>query len=170
MKLSDYQARALETALPTALNWDYITNNLLAETYEFAAKVYGGKAKKIRDGKDPDTAALVAELGDIAWHVAVGLSLYEVDSVGKYSSFCSIDTPEKLAESLLEDVNQAYLQSFHEDEEWEGIDWLESVWSMLESFTHPALGMSFDEVLEANLAKLADRKDRGVIGGSGDER
>jgi NTP pyrophosphatase (non-canonical NTP hydrolase) len=32
------------------------------------------------------------------------------------------------------------------------------------------LGFTLDEVAEANLAKLADRKSRGVIGGSGDAR
>ena len=32
------------------------------------------------------------------------------------------------------------------------------------------LGISLDELAEANLAKLASRKERGVIGGSGDNR
>lgn len=32
------------------------------------------------------------------------------------------------------------------------------------------LGMSFEEIAEANLAKLQSRKKRGVIGGSGDNR
>ena len=32
------------------------------------------------------------------------------------------------------------------------------------------VGVSLDEVGEANIAKLADRKARGTIGGSGDER
>ena len=32
------------------------------------------------------------------------------------------------------------------------------------------LGLTLDEIAEANLAKLADRKARGVLGGSGDNR
>ncbi len=31
-------------------------------------------------------------------------------------------------------------------------------------------GILLDDVAEANIAKLADRKDRGVLGGSGDNR
>ena len=32
------------------------------------------------------------------------------------------------------------------------------------------LGLSFAEVAQANISKLTDRKDRGVLGGSGDNR
>lgn len=32
------------------------------------------------------------------------------------------------------------------------------------------LGIKLDDVAEANIAKLFDRKERGVIGGSGDDR
>lgn len=32
------------------------------------------------------------------------------------------------------------------------------------------LGLSLSDIASANIAKLADRRDRGVIGGSGDER
>lgn len=32
------------------------------------------------------------------------------------------------------------------------------------------LGISFDDLAEANIAKLASRKERGVLGGSGDNR
>lgn len=32
------------------------------------------------------------------------------------------------------------------------------------------LGLSLDQIAEANIAKLHDRKQRGVLGGSGDQR
>lgn len=41
-------------------------------------------------------------------------------------------------------------------------------WYLAEIFTQ--LGVKFDDMVQANIAKLADRAERGVIGGSGDNR
>lgn len=38
------------------------------------------------------------------------------------------------------------------------------------SQTASEIGVSLDEIAEGNLNKLADRKSRGVLGGSGDDR
>ena len=42
------------------------------------------------------------------------------------------------------------------------------LWYLAEACT--VLGVSFEDVAVANVAKLADRAERGVIGGSGDNR
>lgn len=105
MNFQDYQTRAMQTALPSALNLTYMIANLAAE----AGEVAGVYAKACRDGWSAEDFAerMVGELGDVCWMVA---------------GVCEV------------------------------------------------LGLSLEEVAEANLAKLADRQARGTISGSGDLR
>lgn len=105
MNFDDYQTRAMQTALPSALNPTYMIANLAAE----AGEVAGAYAKAGRDGWSAEDFAerMVGELGDCVWQIA---------------GVCEV------------------------------------------------LGLSLEEVAEANLAKLADRQRRGKIGGSGDAR
>lgn len=105
MELNDYQQKAMTTALPSALNEEYMFLNLAAE----AGEVAGLLAKAGRDGWDVDDlrAKAILELGDVLWQVA---------------GCCEV------------------------------------------------LGLSLSDVAQANLDKLASRKERGKIAGSGDYR
>lgn len=102
MRLNEYQDKAMETALPTALNPAYMIANLTAEAGEVAGKY----AKWIRDGVQ-DEEGMFQELGDVLWQVA-GLAT--------------------------------------------------------------VMGWELDDVAYANLDKLASRKQRNALSGSGDER
>ena len=102
MRLNEYQDKAMETALPTALNPAYMIANLTAEAGEVAGKY----AKWIRDGVQDDEG-MFQELGDVLWQVA-GLAT--------------------------------------------------------------VMGWELDDVAYANLDKLASRKQRNALSGSGDER
>jgi len=102
LRLTEYQDKAMETALPTALNPAYMIANLTAEAGEVAGKY----AKWIRDGVQ-DEVGMFQELGDVLWQVA-GLAT--------------------------------------------------------------VMGWKLDEVAYANLNKLASRKQRNALSGSGDER
>jgi NTP pyrophosphatase (non-canonical NTP hydrolase) len=103
MTLNDYQQKALSTAQPTALNWEYLIHGICGEAGEIAEK----RKKQIRDQTPMDREAVAKELGDVLWYLAV-------------------------------------------------------------SAQH--LGYSLSEVAQMNVDKLASRKARGKIGGSGDER
>jgi NTP pyrophosphatase (non-canonical NTP hydrolase) len=102
LRLNEYQDKAMETALPTALNPAYMIANLTAEAGEVAGKY----AKWIRDGVQ-DEEGMFQELGDVLWQVA-GLAT--------------------------------------------------------------VMGWELDDVAYANLDKLASRKQRNALSGSGDER
>ena len=102
MELNDYQQKAMTTALPSALNLDYMILGLASE----AGEVAGNRKKEIRDG-DIDSQTLAHEAADCLWYVA-GIA--------------------------------------------------------------QVLGVSLEDLAQANLAKLADRKQRGKITGSGDYR
>lgn len=78
----DYQEKALSFALDTALSPDYLIPMLAGEVGELAS-IY---AKAIRDQKTIDDQAVIKELGDILWGVAVmanhmGVSLSTVAMV-----------------------------------------------------------------------------------------
>lgn len=165
MKLSDYQARALETALPTALTPEYLNPALLSEVYELGAQVFGDTAKMIRDQKLDNTKsynATVKEYGDVAWVTAIALHVQGVKEVSGWD--------EPVGEDFHDFTNRLIMKAqiaVESDDTFQ----LAQIWQMLKAHSGILLAdMDFDEVLEANLAKLADRKQRGVIGGSGDER
>lgn len=108
MNLDDYQAAAKQTAIyPDDAGLDYLIPALAGEAGEVASKW----AKIIRDQggayDQADADALVAEVGDCLWMVAM------------------------LADEL---------------------------------------GVPLSDVAAQNLAKLEDRQQRGVLGGSGDDR
>ncbi|GAA1046070.1 MazG nucleotide pyrophosphohydrolase domain-containing protein [Rothia amarae] len=167
MKLSDYQARALETALPTALTPEYLAPMIVGEVGE----LFGALAKSMRDGWDEERTkqTLTKELGDVAWGVAVcmhELGITEEPPVDEEAEGIGDSAALGMLLSLA-----SYLAKFHyhSDKAQMG-ESLIAMWIALRAFAYSITGLSFDEVLEANLAKLADRKQRGVIGGSGDER
>jgi hypothetical protein len=121
MTLNEYQEKAMETAVPAALQLDYMVLGLANETGKVA-----GKLKKLKRG--------------------------DFDKPGQYpnqaSSAKMIDGGAFKAQ-MMDDLGDAY-------------------WYLAGCAT--ALGVTLEDVAAKNLAKLADRKARGVIKGSGDKR
>lgn len=171
MNLKEYQDAAFKTALPTALNWEYITHNLLAEAHEFAAKVYGGYAKKVRDGKEPDMTALAHELGDVAWHVAIGLDMANIHTgVLRVQQPARTYLRDAFASDLVGLAQAAYNRLDGDEIDCLGVSYLEDMWRLITRSCQPTLGIRFADVLQMNLDKLAARQARGTISGSGDNR
>lgn len=156
MELNDYQQQALSTALPSALTTQYLLPGLVAEVGE----VCGVFAKAERDdwtGPHFD-AALFKELGDVAWFVVVLAHVTDVPLPHDAEPAFSSDGPVPLL------VHAALQVLCCDPEDTISIVW-EALLGLAKTFQIP-----MDEVLQANLAKLADRKRRGAIMGSGDHR
>lgn len=162
--LAEYQSRTGETQTESAKDYRYLRHGLMSECGEVA----GVYAKMIRDhgGQLTDAAreAFKKELGDCAWFVARMtrdleqlLVEYAEDEAEAEEG---IDIGDWVAEIVywssrywISDRNRA----------------LAGLWFGIKRAAE-CLGFTMEEVMLANLAKLADRKQRGVIGGSGNDR
>ena len=77
MKLNTYQRRAMETALPTAYNLDYMVLGLASEAGEVAGKLK--KAKREGWYDDKLKAEITPEVADCLWYVAGILDVLTVE-------------------------------------------------------------------------------------------
>ena len=154
--IKNYQELPMRTCLPSAKNWEYCYCLIASEIGE----AFGKWGKKFRDGSF-DKEKLADELGDVFWGVALACEL------GGYS----------FAELLEEHYVKDYLDlGFYSPKrfftsqpnflfKWEICDCI----SFAKTFAEEC-GIDPLECLRRNIAKLAGRKERGTIGGNGDER
>jgi len=168
MNIEEYQKRAVATALPTALNYDYLLPGLVAEVGE----VFGKVAKAVRDewSRERLQEELKAELGDVCWFwVLIAHLSYVEPYMGKAVG-------ENLAEKevltdLIEVTNRVW-ELPAPTEHNRSNAWY--YWVELFPAYISRVAMVFDldiyEVLEYNINKLESRKERGTLKGSGDSR
>lgn len=171
----NYLPSALETALPSSLTLGYIIPGLIAELGE----LYGVQAKAIRDdysGEETRTR-LVAEYGDVAWFAALLVHLTE-DRLPSHSKEYRVIPPAPELDALGSLLTRAaeFTHSAWDQRHvgphataWMAIR-AQLLWSALEQYSERVTGAPFSEVLAYNIVKLADRKRRGVLSGSGDAR
>ena len=168
MELSEYQQRAVATALPTALSYDYLIPGLVAEVGE----VFGKVAKAVRDEwpRERLQEELKAELGDCVWfytllcHVA-GLQVRLPQAAQE-----ELPEQEVLGDLLIRVVRvqeASLFQGMAADLEWLCLlqifpDYIARVAMVYE--------LDMQEILEYNINKLESRKARGTLKGSGDVR
>lgn len=125
MTLNDYQKRAMETCMPSCMNYSYMMGNLAAEVGEFSGKVQ----KSHRRGEITYSAD-----GDIWWNT-------ETQELG--------DRAIEINQELMKEAGDI-------------------LWQL--AGLCRVMGWNLDTIAQMNLDKLADRKARGVIDGSGDNR
>lgn len=152
--VKNYQELAMRTCLPSAKNWQYCYCLIASEIGE----AFGKWGKKFRDGEF-DKDKLTDELGDVFWGVALACEL----------------GGDKFAK-LWEDENKSYVIIVFDSptnfDEWTWRLSRGDVWRFLmfaKTFAEQC-GIDPLECLKRNIAKLAGRKERGTIGGNGDER
>lgn len=153
--VKNYQEMAMRTCLPSAKNWEYCYCLIASEIGE----AFGKWGKLFRDGEF-DKEKLADELGDVFWGVALACEL------GGYS----------FEELWGFDYNKPYLDVMFSSpnyfKDWSWNIKKEDAWRTLVFTKTFAKQCGIDplDCLKRNIAKLADRQERGVIKGNGDNR
>lgn len=154
--IKNYQQRAMRTCLPSAKNWEYCYCLIASEIGE----AFGKWGKKFRDGSF-DKDKLADELGDVFWGIALACELgaYSFDYLWKESHVkdylvLGFYSPKRFF------IRQPKFLL-----EWEICDYMSFVKTLAKQY-----GIDPLDCLGRNIAKLAGRKERGTLGGNGDER
>jgi len=192
LTLNEYQRRAMTTAIyPPEDAVDYPALKLFNEAGEVAGKI----AKALRDDGRIITGAradaIGSEAGDTTWYLAAlsrDLDL-ELKAVARAETFRQLHGRVAQADDPLRDLKYYALRLAVETGEIarladEMMDLPDAAASKhrdaIAERMAPVLynlagivavvGLRYESVAQANLAKLADRAARGVIGGDGDKR
>lgn len=169
--LANYQARAAATAQPAAYDYAYLVPMIVGETGE----LFGQRAKAVWHGWSAAELRdeLVSEFGDICWGTAILLEMEGVRSIsgnillpGRSLWGSELDPWQTLLQKAsnlhlmyVAGENRRYLQGQ-----------AQQMWQTLEKTCGAITGATFEQVLDANIAKLASRAARGTLVGSGDHR
>jgi hypothetical protein len=158
MNWQEYQEFCKTTAIYPREGKPYPLLGLLGEIGEVCEKL----KKQIRDKVDL-REGIFKELGDCIWYITAWATDHGFRLSDLYVE--SWDYAKATAEdTVLELMFQAAWLAKLETEL--GIQAVLLTWVSLVQ----QLGFTVEEVTAANRAKLSDRKDRGVLGGSGDNR
>ncbi len=167
MNWTDYQALALTFVSVKGDLRQYVAFGLLAEVGEIA----GVYAKQIRGDQADMRERLLSELGDVAWFIAVGTHCLGVPfekfdrnhKSHKHDTWHYLTTMHRNALVLTHVLRGT---GRLEPAPYEQLTDLVGAWARLIL----SEGFTVADVLQANLDKLAGRKARGTIGGTGDYR
>lgn len=155
----EYIKKAKDTCQPQCFNEAYLSLGLISEVGEIAGKM----KRVIRDGEEICTEDMVKELGDVLWYVSV-LSDFRSEwlnpDVALLLNFDTLSASEKV--NVLSSMSSDY--ACNDAEVFAG-----EVIGMVEIIAE-SLGSTLKEVADTNIKKLASRKQRNKINGSGDNR
>lgn len=162
-QLRDYQAQALTTVQDRAMDLDYLVPAIVGEVGE----LFGQRAKAHWQNWDEERIAeeLVLEYGDVAWMTAVLLHKYEAGELGADVWMSANNRWSDKIEpwmALLSRAESLYLY-YSEGEEQYLEHAAKRLWSVLEYRAEAITGKPFQASLDANLAKLAARAERGTL-------
>ena len=166
MELSEYQQRAVATALPTALSYDYLIPGLVAEVGE----VFGKVAKSVRDEwpRERLQEELKAELGDVCWFYVLLSHVAGWQVRLPYAPQEDL-TEQEVLNDLLISVGRVQETTLCRDMVAE-LEWMIELFPGYIARVAMVYEIDMQEILEYNINKLESRKARGTIIGSGDVR
>ena len=189
LTLNGYQSAAMGTALAASLNTAYMAYGLVNEIGELQEKFISESSGMV---SSEDT---LKELGDVLWYIAgvshirgwklsevmtgivtdITINEYEAKEFAKSSDSNSRQDSNVIlsinlslaAGSLCGALKKEIRDNAHKpDVEKEALRKIFQISTVLAK----KLGSTLEHVATANIAKLASRKARGVIGGNGDNR
>ena len=168
--LEEYLPKALSTIQDEAKDLEYLAPGIAGEVGELLGHV--AKAHWHHTPEEDLCRELAFEYGDVAWmtavllHVTDGADLSAPSAVARRVNTWATDHPlESLfgrAAAILRAKNDGDVDRLRQQ--------AQHMWSALSTMAEPATGYTFDEILEMNSAKLADRAARGTLKGNGDHR
>lgn len=172
MDLRAYYRQARTTAVfPDAVADDYLVVALLGEIGEFA-----NAYKKVLRGDYPLSERrdqFIGELGDVLWYVAVYFAhLGVLDAVDTNPSEKRVRLVYPNIALCLRKLNRHFAQLEPNAVDASTPESVAAANVMYQCLVAIALHLdtTLNEVAERNLSKLADRHERGLIRGDGDER
>lgn len=176
MKFKEYAEQARTLAIyPEDRGKEYVIFGLIDEAGEVSEKVDQEYGKS--DIKD--------EIGDTLWYLANTIeefnfkSMYEVIEYNRDEQISEGQVYKEYAKIILQNTAQlaGKMKKVMRDENGEYTDQkLEEIYLIVQSVVRSLIvlikkmGLTLDECMNANLDKLFDRKDRGVLKGDGDNR
>lgn len=189
LTLNGYQSAAMSTALAASLNTAYMAYGLVNEIGELQEKLISESTGTV------STEDTLKELGDVLWYIAgvshirgwklsevmtgvvtdITVSEYEAKESAKSSDYDSRKDSNVIlsigltvaAGNLCGALKKEIRDNAHKpDVEKEALRKIFKISTVLAK----KLGSTLEHVATANIAKLASRKARGVIGGNGDNR
>lgn len=175
MHVTEYTAQALALLQPIAYDRAYLIPMIVGEVGE----LFGQRAKAVWHQWPTERlqAELVSEFGDVAWGTAILMQLEGTDltkvefanhtSIPKRGMYGSTVDPWQQLQVRAGDLYLYYSEEASHT-------WLrgaaQQMWLALQTYCQEVTGVPFEEVLQANLDKLAGRVQRGTLVGSGDHR
>lgn len=167
-QLDAYLTQALTTADTKAFQHPYLIPGIVGEVGE----LFGQNAKAVWHGWDDAKLQkeLISEYGDIAWMTAVLIHVEAEKHAGGIGDLVfSTRMSENPQHLLLMRASALHLYYVMNMDSYIATE-AARIWAALEAMCHDITGAPFQVVLDANLAKLADRAARGVLKGAGDNR
>ncbi|MCP4365405.1 MAG: hypothetical protein GY800_08935 [Planctomycetes bacterium] len=164
--LADYQREAHKTMFPQCENSFYLTMLMLEEVGELAGKF--AKRKRGDDGLNgiQFNRLVLHELGDIAWGLVEYAHIFGIDLDGScfHMSEYQVMSKRNIDRQII-DLSSHVLDFIKSPVH----DTLDNAIGSIACIANE-YDISIQEVLAMNIKKLSSRKERGVIGGDGDER
>jgi len=171
---NDYQERAITTKIYSdEIGVPYVVLGIIGEVGEFIEKM-----KEVEDEFEKDL--LTKEIGDVYWYLAGFFSEIEKnmgDHIQFTKTLLAVDDAIEIimiAPAQLAELTKKFLRDEYPNQM--SAERFEKIVKLIQQL-HDAMyflcseyQVNLEDVLEANIAKLQSRKDRGTLGGDGDTR